>query len=249
LSYSVLMMLGLGYFMALCLVLYARLRAQVVITIAVLLGYWLVQMGIPFPGRTPGQFTAGGIFGDWLYDVTIGKLDAPWKSRYGRGMLISVWNHGATAMLGVFAGRLLRGSAGSWRAARLLLLGGVALLLAGWLWSFYLPIVKNRWSSSYVLWCGGLSWILLAVFYAVIDLAGWRKWAALFTVLGANSIVAYLISTRFMTPFKNLAEILFGGLSLWLPPAAHAVWMTLASYGFAWMLLAFLHRQKIHLRL
>src|SRR5690606_16145875 len=115
-----------------------------------LLAYWLVQMGIPFPGRTPGRFVEGGIFSDWLYDATIGKLDAPWKSRYGRGFPITMWNHGATAMLGVFAAYVVRHAPSPRRLVLLLVGGGAAMLLVGWLWSLHLPIVKNRWSSSYV---------------------------------------------------------------------------------------------------
>jgi len=248
-SYSVLMMLGLGYGIAVALVLYTSLRTQVIATVLILLGYWLVQCGLPFPGRVSSAFVAGGIFSDWFYDETIGRLEAPWKSKYGRGWPVTMWTTGATAMLGVFACRVLRRAGTVWRAAGWLALGGVALLLLGWLWSFHLPIVKNRWSSSYVLWCGGWSFLLLGLFHALIAGVGWRRWAGLFVVIGSNSIVAYLISTRFMTPFHSTAEILFGGTKLWLSESWHAVFMVAAAYGLAWLLLLHLHRQRIHLKL
>ncbi len=249
LSYSVLMMLGLGYFIAVCLVLYTSVRTQILATAGILLAYWAVQMGIPFPGRTPGEFTKGGIFGDWLYDVTIGTLDAPWKSKIGRGFPVAMWNCGTTAMLGVFAYYVLKRAPSPQRAVLLLLAGGAALLLLGWLWGFQLPIVKNRWTSSYVLWCSGLSWMLLALFYWLADIRRWRGWAALFIIIGSNSILAYLISTRFMTPFRSIASTLFEGTSLWLPEKAHAVLMALAAYGLVWLLLWWLHRQRVYLRL
>ena len=249
LSYSVLMMLGAGYFMAVCLVLYTSLRTQILVTIFVLLAYWVVQMGIPFPGRTPHQFLPGGIFGDWFYDISIGQLGAPWKSPHGRGFLISVWNHGCTAMLGVFAYQILKRAGSPRRAIFLLLAGGFAMLLVAWLWSQFLPIVKNRWTSTYVLWCGGLSWILLAIFYEIIDLRKWRRWSGLFIVIGSNSILAYLISTRFMGPFRSIASTLFEGASLWLPAQAHAVLMVLFTYGLVWLLLWYLHRQRLFLKL
>ncbi len=249
LSYSVLMMLGLGYFLAVCLVLYTSLRTQILTTAGILLGYWLVQMGIPFPGRTPGEFVAGGIFGDWLYDVTIGTLDAPWKSIIGRGFPVAMWNCGTTAMLGVFAYHVLKRAPSPGRAISVLLAGGAALLLLGWLWGFALPIVKNRWTSSYVLWCGGLSWILFAVFYWLADIRRWRRWAALFIIIGSNSILAYLISTRFMAPFRSIASTLFQGTSLWLPETLHALLMVLVTYGLIWLLLWWLHKQRLYLRL
>jgi predicted acyltransferase len=249
LSYSVLMMLGFGYFMAVALVLFTRERTQVMVTAGILLAYWALQMGVTVPGGVAGQFVPGGIFSDWLYDQTIGRLDAPWKSRYGRGFPLTLWTHGATAMLGVFAWRVLQRAANLRRGVLLLAAGGGVLLLIGWLWSWHLPIVKNRWTSSYVLWCGGLSWLLLAFFYAVLDGLRWRRWAGLFLVLGGNSILAYLISTVFMAPFRSLAGTLFGGLSLWLPEQTHAVLLVLAAYGAVWLLLAWLHRQKLFLRL
>lgn len=249
LSYSVLMMLGLGYFIAVCLVLYGNLRTQILVTLGILIAYWVVQMAIPFPGRTPGEFTRGGIFGDWLYDLTIGTLTPPWKSDIGRGFPVAMWNCGTTAMFGVFAYYLIQRSPSPPQALVRLLGGGLALLLLGWLWGLQLPIVKNRWTSSYVLWCSGLSWMLFALFHWLVELRQWRRWAALFLVIGSNSILAYLIATRFMTPFRSVATTLFEGASLWLPGKAHALLMVLVSYGLVWGLLWWLHRQRIYLRL
>jgi len=249
LSYSVLMMLGFGYLIAVVLVLHTSLRTQILATAGILLGYWAVQMAIPFPGRTAGQFLPGGIFSDWLYDHSIGQLEAPWKSRHGRGWPVTLWNHGATAMLGVFAYAVLKRSPNPGQAVLRLLAGGLALLLLGWLWSLWLPIVKNRWSSTYVLWCGGLSWMLFALFHWLVEIRGWRRWSGLFVVIGSNSILAYLISTRFMDPFRSVARILFDGLAPYLGDYWHPVWMALASYGLVWLLLVHLRRNRIFLKI
>ena len=249
LSYSVLMMLGLGWLIAVVLILYTRPRTQVLATLGILLGYWALQMGVPVPGRQPGEFVAGGIFSDWLYDRTIGQLGPPWASRYGRGALVSVWTAGTTAMLGVFAGRVLMQVRSGREAVRWLLIGGVALVLLGWAWSFALPIVKARWTSSYVLWCGGWSWILLGIFHAAIGLAGWRRWATLFIIIGSNSILAYMIATCFTAPFRSIASTLFGGLNHWMNAYWHSAFMALATYGLVWLLLATLHRRRLFLRI
>src|SRR5947209_17857185 len=42
------------------------------------------------------------------------------------------------------------------------------------------PIVKNIWTSSYVLVCGGLSALLLGVFHQVIDAWERRSWPTIF---------------------------------------------------------------------
>ena len=249
LSYSVLMMLGFGYLIAVLLVLFTSLRTQIVATGAILVGYWVLQMGVPVPGHVAGEFKAGAILSDWLYDHSVGLLGKPWSSQYGRGFLLSLWPHGATAMLGVFATQILRGAAAPGKKLRWLVLLGAACLAAGWWWSLHFPIVKNRWTSTYVLWAGGWSFLLLALFYWIIDVRGLRRWAGLFTAIGSNSLLAYLIASVFVAPFRSLAERLFGGLLAHLGDYWSGVGMAVATFGFAWLLLVYLHRQKIFLRL
>jgi predicted acyltransferase len=186
---------------------------------------------------------------DWLYDRSVGLLGKPWSSPYGRGFLLTLWPHGATAMLGVFACYILRSSVNHAQKLRALIIVGAACLAVGWLWSFHFPIVKNRWTSTYVLWAGGWSFLLLALFYWLIDVKGWRKGIGLFVAIGSNSLLAYLIAAVFMRPFRSLAEVLFGGTRPWLGDYAWGIWMALASYGAAWLVLIYLHRQRIFLRL
>ena len=249
LSYSVLMMLGFGYLIAVTLVLFTSIRTQILATAAILVAYWALQMFVPVPGQVPGEFTQGAILSDWLYDHSVGLLDAPWKSQYGRGFELSLWTHGATAMLGVFAARILKATWSNPEKMKWLIGLGLGCLVVGWLWSFNLPIVKRRWTSSYVLWAGGWSYLLMAAFYWIIEVKGLRRWAGLFVVIGSNSILAYLIAGVFMKPLRTLAEVLFGGLRIHVGEYWSGVWLALATCGFAWLLLAYLHRRKVFLRL
>jgi predicted acyltransferase len=249
LSYSVLMMLGFGYLIAVGLVLFTSLRTQIIATASILVGYWALQMFVPVPGHVAGEFTKGAILSDWLYDHSVGLLGKPWSSPYGRGFLLTLWPHGATAMLGAFGCYILRSPHSDAQKLRSLLGIGSACLVAGWLWSFHFPIVKNRWTSTYVLWAGGWSYLLLALFYWVIDVRRWRRGLGLFVAIGSNSLLAYLIAAVFMRPFRSLADVLFGGLRPWLGDYAWGIWMALASYGAAWLLLIYLHRRRIFLRL
>jgi predicted acyltransferase len=176
-------------------------------------------------------------------------LGKPWKSRYGRGFPVTLWNHGATAMLGVFAARILQQPWETRRKLKWLLSLGAVCLVAGWLWSLHLPIVKNRWTSSYVLWCGGLSYLLLALFWWVIDVRGWRRGLGLWVAIGANSILAYITAALLMPGFKAFAGVLLGNLKPLMGDYCHNFLMVLASYGLAWAVLIYLRRQRIFLRL
>jgi len=255
LSYSVLEMLGLGYVIAVICVLQLSVRGQLIATAAFLVGYWALQMFVPVPGHEWGVFKAGGIFGDWLYDHSIGLLGAPRKSPYGRGFpFLPMWAHAATTMLGVFAAYLISGQQISWRMTdsqklRWLIGIGIGLPVLAWVWSFHLPIVKNRWTSTFALWCGGWSYLLLAGFWWVIDVKGWHRGLGLWTAIGCNSILAYIMASLFMSGFGEIARVFLGGLQPILGGYWHAIVMVLAKYGLAWVVLIHLRRQKIFLRL
>ena len=76
-------------------------------------------------------------------------------------------------------------------AIRLVIIG-ILLLIVAQLWNLVFPINKNLWTSSFVLQCGGLSVILMAVFYYIIDILEYKKWAFFFKVIGMNSILIYM---------------------------------------------------------
>ena len=100
----------------------------------------------------------------------------------------------STALLGVFAGTLLRRDVpGETRQRKALILAGagVVALMLGYLWGFAFPINKNLWSSSFVLFAGGWSLLLLALFYVVIDAWGYTRWAFFFVVIGTAASSAH----------------------------------------------------------
>ena len=109
-----------------------------------------------------------------------------------------------TALLGILTGNFLKNSlfSPSAKAARMAVAGVISLVLA-LAWNTIFPINKNLWTSSFVLNVGGISLLLLALFYYIIDVLGYKKWAFFFTVIGMNSILIYLsphfINWNYMT--------------------------------------------------
>jgi predicted acyltransferase len=100
---------------------------------------------------------------------------------------------------------------------RVLLLSGLVSLALGLLWSFSFPINKNLWTSSYVLFAGGWSLLLLAVCYWLIDIRRLNSKLAgkalLFPwlVFGSNAIFPFVFS-------NSLVEIM-----LWIKVPAGAL--------------------------
>ncbi|WP_263356081.1 acyltransferase family protein [Acidicapsa ligni] len=101
----------------------------------------------------------------------------------------------ATTLLGMIAGRWLTGSRSAAVKLNGMLASGVLLLLAGMLWSQSFPINKKLWTSSYVLYAGGWSILILAACYFVVEMKQWRgRWMNPWLIFGTNAIVVYVLS-------------------------------------------------------
>jgi predicted acyltransferase len=96
------------------------------------------------------------------------------------------------------------------------------------------------------LWAGGWSYLLLALFYLLIDVIGFRRWAFPFVVVGANAIAIY-VAWHFI-PFREIAEGFVGGLSAHLGSTG-AFLIALTAVSLWWFVLYDLYRRKIFLRL
>ncbi len=118
-------------------------------------------------------------------------------------------------------------------------------LTAGLIWGQFFPIIKILWTSSYVLFAGGLSLLLLALFYWIIDVQGYRRWSFFFVVIGMNAITIYFLQ-RFVD-FEGIAEFFLGGV------AKHAglIAPLLLPFGalmIRWLFLHFLYRHRAFLK-
>jgi predicted acyltransferase len=112
----------------------------------------------------------------------------------------------ATTLLGVLAGLWLQRCERTAAVTRSvcckgLALAGVVALALGALWSPWFPINKKLWTSSYVLFAGGWTLLLLALFYWFIDVRRLQQRSRAFKTLlwpwlvfGSNALTAYIFS-------------------------------------------------------
>ncbi|MHC4489661.1 MAG: hypothetical protein ACYSW7_10880 [Planctomycetota bacterium] len=89
---------------------------------------------------------------------------------------------------------------GNHKAAGLALAGLISLSV-GYAWGQVFPIIRLLWTSSMVLFTAGLSLLLLALFYWLIDVRGYKKWAFFFIVIGANPITIFVLQS--IVDFNN----------------------------------------------
>lgn len=245
---SVLGRIALSCFFAAIIYLNSNLRSQIIWFFALLLGYWAAMMWIPVPAYGAGVLTPEGNLEAHVDRILLpGKLH---RKVYDPEGLLSTIPAICSALLGVFAGQFLRFSSQKWsglKKSMTLFIAGILMLCAGLLWNLVFPINKNMWTSSYVLYAGGWSVLLFALFYFVIDVRGLNRWCVPFVWMGANSILIY-IAAHGLVNFEHSSQFLFGGLINFAPAVWHSalLWVGVALFQFS--LLYFLYVKKWFLK-
>jgi predicted acyltransferase len=241
---GVLQRIGLCYFFAAILVIHTKWRTQAVVAAAILLLYWAVMMLIPVPGHGMGVLTAKGCLSSYIDQQLIpGTLYYVYGDNEG---LISTLPAVCTALLGVLAGHWLGSNRSGARKAAGLTVAGLVCLITGYVWGLFFPIIKIIWTSSYVLYAGGWSLLLLALFYWLIDVKGYKKWALFFVIIGMNPITIYFLQS--FVSFDGIAEFFLVGISeragLFKPLV-----LAFGALTVKWLFLWFLYRRRIFFRI
>jgi predicted acyltransferase len=213
--------IGLGYFF-LFLLGFTRPVWQWAALAIILVGYWAeFALYTPPPGFS---YTAVGVPADWPHNFT--GFAAHWNKNSNFAWAFDRWflnlfprpqpfTHNAggyatlsfiptlgTMILGLIAGGWLRREEPASERLKRLVVAGLVCLAAGFALdlSGICPSVKRIWTPAWTLYSGGWCFLLLAGFYAVIDIQGYRKWAFVLCVIGMNSIAAYCMA-RFVPRF------------------------------------------------
>jgi heparan-alpha-glucosaminide N-acetyltransferase len=264
--------IGLGYGF---LFLLGRrpVRDQWIAFFCILFGYWLAFALWPLPGPD-FDWARSQVPQDWPHHLT--GLAAHWNKNTNLAWAFDTWflnlfprehpftaNGGGyatlsfiptlgTMILGLLAGGVLRSDRVPWSKVRWLAAAGAIGLGAGWLLGALgvCPVVKRIWTPSWVLFSGGWCCLLLAAFFAVIDLRGWRAWAFPLVVVGMNSIAAYCMDS-FCPGFvrdaltRHFGNGLFTMFGAAYAPFVHGAYVVLV----LWLILFWMYRRKIFLRI
>jgi len=152
----------------------------------------------------------------------------------------------ALAMLGVLAGELLRKELSGSRKTLVLL--GAGLVSAGLAVALdpICPVNKKIWTPTFILAAAGYAFLMLALFYWIIDVKGFRKWAFFFQVIGMNSITIYL-AMKFMG-FWSISKFFFGGGAAWGGADWNRLVIALGTVAVEWIFLWYLYRKGTFLR-
>jgi len=233
-----------GYLIAAIIMLNLGIRWQIAVTGILLLLFWALMILVPVPGHGAGVLTPDGNLAIYIDRVIFGSFidgtDPPYT------WILSSMTFGCSVMLGVMAGHILRSDkVGIRKVLWLLAAGGVCIVL-GLAWNLCFPIIKHLWTSSFVLFSGGLCFMLLALFYLLIDVLGFKIWAFGFIVIGMNAIAVYM--AVHIVNFRNIGGFFVEGLEKYT-----GNWYlfihSLAGFAIVWLILWWMYRKKSFIKI
>ncbi len=249
---SVLGRIGIAYMIANIIYLYAKEWAQIFWFWFFILGYYLLLKFTAAPGFHPGDLTPQGNFASYIdRSILPGRLYVPFPdgrpNMHDPEGLFSTIPAISTGLLGILAGSLLKNKnlSQNTKALRLAAFGIVFLILAQ-IWNLDFPINKNLWSSSFVLNVGGLSLLLMSLFYYIIDVLGYKNWAFFFKVIGMNSILIYVSGHFINWNYTNAG--FFGWIAQLAGEPYGAVILSITYVLVKWVFLYYLYQKKTFLR-
>lgn len=245
---SVLGRIAFAWFFAALLVWHTSLRTQVIVALGILLGYGAVQLWLPFAGGQAGVLSPTQSINAYIDLILLPGVSYQGRTPDPEGLLSTIPAI-VNALAGVFVGHFIVKShpQGEWAKVGLLAAAGGACLALGWLLDGVIPVNKELWTSSFVLVTSGWSMILLAAFYALVDVLKWQKAAFCFVVIGTNAIIIYLASS--LVDWKYIAQSVFGGLVMVLPESAQALAAVISLLAVQWLVLYWMYRRNIFVRI
>ena len=245
---SVLGRIGLGWFFAAIIVLNCKPKWWYAWFGGILMFYWAILSLIPVPGYGAGNLTMQGSLVGFIDRLLLpGHLYLEVHDPEG---ILSTIPAISTALMGAMTGNFLRipdQKISGLKKALWMGIAGIISLGLGGLWGLLFPINKNLWTSSFVLYTGGWSLLLVALFYVIIDVWGWKKWAFFFIVIGMNSITIYMFQAGIIN-FYSSTEFFFSGIiksfgENWQPLIGAIGYTTVC-----WVFLYILYKKKIFLK-
>ena len=265
--------IGLGYTFLVLLGFYSQ-RVQITALVVILVGYWVAFALYPLPDAS-FDYASAGVTANWEHNLQ--GFAAHWNKNTNLAWAFDRWflnlfprespflnNEGGyatlsfiptlgTMILGLLAGNILNALHTPKEKLRSFVVLGAALVAVGVLLHFtgINPIVKRIWTPAWTLFSGGLCFLFLAFFYWIIDMEHKKRWSFFLTVIGVNSIAAYVIADGGIRAFISKSLYIHLGANfdqlLGLPYA------TLVAGGITlfleWLILYWMYKRKIFIKI
>ena len=208
---GVLQRIGVVYMFAAVLHIHFNWKVLLLITVSILIGYWLWLGFIPLHGELPTFERAANNWANYIDVQFFGSHT--WKKDYDPEGLLSTIPAVATSIIGILIGKILYSF--KEKSTTILSVIGVSLLLLGYVWSNWFPINKALWSSSFVLVTSGWATLVLTLIHYLTDVRK-IKFGNLFKYVGMNAILIFFMSGVIAKSFYLLKVNGFQSIHNWL---------------------------------
>ena len=255
---GVLQRIALCYFFGSSLVHYLSAKKVVMISVLLLIGYWLLLLAF---GDSSQPLSMAGNAGLFLDKFLMGNNHLyhgeriPFDPEGWLSTLPAIVN----VVIGFFAGRFIQQKGKIFESlAKLMLVGSLLIFIALW-WNMVFPINKKLWSSSFVLLTSGLDLIIISALIYIIEMKNWKplKWPDFFMIFGRNPLFIYILSELFVVILfmvhvsrtENLFRYINRTIFQVIAPGAFgsflfAVFYMLICWSIGW----WLNKRKIYVR-
>lgn len=258
---GVLQRIAVVYIVSSFLFLKTSFKVQVYLTFLFLIIYWILMTLIPVPGIGEANLDKTTNLGSWLDNLLLSGHLWSYSKVWDPEGILSTLPAISTALLGILTGHLLKSKNDMTTKTVWLFVFGALLMLGGYIWDGWFPMNKSLWTSSYVLYSGGLALNFLAICYWFIDVKKITWWIKPFQVYGMNAITVFFLSgivakLLYLTKITNasgsevsLKQHLYSNMFLtWLSPInASLLWAIV--YVLMWLgLMWVLYYKKIFIK-
>ncbi len=253
---GVLQRIAVCYLIASIVLLFTRLRGQMLAVGTLLTGYWMLMTLYPVPGCGPGSLEMECNFERYVDGLLLKGHMWRQTTEWDPEGIVSTLPAIATTLFGVLAGHLLRIRRTPAEKTAWLFVCGSVLLVSGSVLAWWMPINKSLWTSSYSVFMAGLAMQAFAFCYWLVNVQQWKRFAQPFVMFGMNAIVLYFFSgmlARMMSILKigsvSLQHIVYDNFFVYLAsPKNASLLYALTNVAVVYLFARFLYRRKWFVR-
>ena len=246
--------IAMGYLISAVLLMHFKLKGQIIITAGLLIAYWAALSFIRIDHYGGGNFTPDHNLAEYVDRVVLGRFRRgtsvindviTFSDNYHYTWVLSSLNFGVTVMTGVFAGHIMKGNLTELKKLQWLGITGILMVITGLLWSCQMPIIKRIWTSSMTLYSSGICFLLMTLFYFLIDYKNYGKYFRWLKIYGMNSIMAYMLFE--IINFSSISTSVLHGTEQFLGDYYKAL-IQLANVTIIFFILRIMYKRKIFLK-
>ncbi len=191
---NVLQRIAICYALASLIYVYLRMSVRSIVWLCgtILVLYFVLMKFVPVPGYGTGVLEPVGNWGNYIdQHIMAGHMQHEF---YEGKSLLGSFPALVTMLMGLLTGLYLRTARSAYEKLTHLYLYGSVCMAAGVIWSAWFPINQGLWTSSLVLFMGGVALLFLATCYYIVDVRKATWWTLPCVIVGVNSLAVWVFS-------------------------------------------------------